>query len=119
MNRSANTIKLRYVKYFRPLAALVAAVFAVYAGYQSLLISEAGAAYQIPQLEGDGGGGMIFAFLCFIGALVYLIRPVISIPFFILSAVTGLLAGFLYNDPVMWVWAIVSSVFAFIAFYVR
>lgn len=87
-----------------------AILFAIYAAGQAIVIIQAGVTNQIPQLIGDGGGGMVFAALCFAAGVVCLFKPVVSVPLFGLCMLSGILTGFVYDDPTMWIWSAATFV---------
>ncbi len=84
----------------------VASLFAVYVADQSYLIAHTGAMYQIPQLEGDGGGGIVVAALCVIGAGLVFIRLWAADVAFVLAALIALLVGLSYQDNVTAWWSV-------------
>ncbi len=94
----------------RILGAFLTMVLAIYSGVQSYRIAAAGAVQQIPQLQGDGGGGLVFAVLCLIGAVVLLKRPFIAT--WILAVATVLVAfvGLSFGDPAMYWWSGITLV---------
>jgi hypothetical protein len=87
--------------------AVLSVAFSVYVAIQSYVIAEAGATYQVVQLEGDGGGGLVFALLCIIAGLLVFVRPLLSAGTFILASVMALGVGILYGDNAMLLWAVV------------
>lgn len=80
-------------------------LFGAYAAHQSYSIAYAGALNQIPQLEGDGGGGLIFSALMVCAALIGLLSPLWSSILFLASMVIAVLVGSFYQDPVMLWWS--------------
>lgn len=97
------------MKYIAGVAALA---LAIYAGIQSYLIAQVGILNQIPQLEGDGGGGVAFAVLCFITAILVLFKPMVSVILFVVSALLALLVGLTYQDPIPMYWSLGPLVLA-------
>jgi hypothetical protein len=98
--------------------AILSALLAVFAAIQSYTIAYVGTANQIPQLEGDGGGGIVFAALCLLAAILVLWRPIISMWLYGLALVVILLTGYLYEDRAMWLWgaaALVLGILSWVA----
>lgn len=91
-------------------------LFALYAGWQSIAIAQAGVLHKIPQLEGDGGGALLFAAACAIAGIVTLVRPVFAIPIYALSVLTGLLVGVFYQDFMLWFWSAAACLFGVLCF---
>ncbi len=87
----------------------IASLFAIYVADQSYLIAHAGAMYQIPQLEGDGGGGIVVAALCAIGAGLVFIRLWAADAAFVLSALIALMVGLSFQDNVTAWWSVVPA----------
>ncbi|UOF90386.1 hypothetical protein LSG31_21435 [Fodinisporobacter ferrooxydans] len=81
-------------------------IVAICIGLQAAVIARVGAVNQIPQLEGDGGAGLLFSLLILVAVIFYFVKPIFSIPLFILAALTGILASLIYSDPVMIAWSI-------------
>ncbi len=101
------------------LAAVLTFVLGVYSGIQSYRIAAAGAAQQIPQLQGDGGGGLVFALLCIVAAVVALKRP--SIGVWVLACAT-ILVGFVglsFGDASMYWWAVAALALAVFDFVIH
>jgi len=92
--------------------SLISLLFVGYSGFQSYQIASAGLLYQVAQLEGDGGAGLVFTFLFFLAALLALVKPVAGVVMFILSALLAIFAGQLYGDNVMMLWAVAPALLA-------
>ncbi|QSO54289.1 hypothetical protein JZ785_11270 [Alicyclobacillus curvatus] len=101
------------------LAAVLTFVFGVYSGIQSYRIAAAGAAQQIPQLQGDGGGGLVFALVCVIAAVVVLKRPSIGVWLLSGAAVIAGFVGLSFGDPSMYWWAIAALALAVLDFVIH
>jgi hypothetical protein len=97
------------------ITALLCAAAAVWTAWQSYHIAVAGAANDIPQLEGDAGGGIVFAALCLIAAILMLWRPLIAVAALTLAALITVLTGFLYEDSTMYLWGAAAVVLAILA----
>ncbi|MDQ0188710.1 hypothetical protein JI721_13055 [Alicyclobacillus cycloheptanicus] len=93
---------MRFLKW---ITAIVTCLFALYTALQAMQIASAGAVNQIPQLEGDGGGGMVFALLCFIAGVLCMLKPIIALFCYTLTVLAGVVVGIIYDDPVLWMWA--------------
>ncbi|MCL6516068.1 hypothetical protein [Alicyclobacillus sp.] len=91
---------------------LVGVLAAVWVGLQSYAIAAVGVGNAIPQLEGDGGAGMVFALLFLVGAVLIWVRPRWAWMPLLLAMVPGLLAGWLYQDVTMWGWCLVPALLA-------
>ena len=91
---------------------VMACAFAVFVAAQSYLIAHMGALYQIPQLEGDGGGGMLVAVLCMIGGGLIFFRLWAADTAFLLAALTALLVGLSFQDSTTAWWSIAPFLFA-------
>ncbi len=100
----------------RWLIEVCALALALYTGFQSILISQIGFNNQIPQLEGDGGGGIIFAFLTFLAAIIYLIKPTLAIIIFLLSTIVSAFSSFLFGDSVILLWSAGTVILAFLCY---
>jgi hypothetical protein len=74
-------------------------------GWQALMLASYGAVNQIPQLEGDGGAGFVFALLCLISGIFTLVRWKVSMVLFVLSAAEGMFSGWVFSDVQMAEWA--------------
>jgi hypothetical protein len=94
------------------ITALLCAAVAVWTAWQSYHIAVVGTTNGIPQLEGDGGGGILFAGLCLLAAVALLWRPVISVILLTLAAMVIVLTGFLYEDSTMYLWGAAAVVLA-------
>jgi hypothetical protein len=93
------------MKFARFVPGILGILFALFTGYQSFVIASAGAVNEIPQLEGDGGGGLTLSVICMLAAILSFIKPVWSIPFFILSTLVCLITGYIYEDNLIYIWA--------------
>lgn len=91
---------------------ILAVLAAGYVGIQSFIIANVGAQNQIPQLEGDGGASVVFAVIVLIAAVLCFFRPLIASPIFLLGTLVGSLCAATYEDSLMYVWSIVSFLFA-------
>lgn len=85
-------------------------LFAVYVGFDAYTITTLGIANDIPQLTGDGGGGMAFAFLLAIGAGVAVKFQRIASAIFILAAIVSLWVGLLYQDSLTMFWSLGAAI---------
>lgn len=94
------------------LIALAAIGLAIYTGVQSYLIAQVGIVNQIPQLVGDGGGGMVVTALCALAGLLALFKTLPAAVLFVLSTLTAILVGLTYQDPTTLLWAVGPFVFA-------
>lgn len=90
----------------------IASIFAIYVTEQSYLIAHTGAMYQIPQLEGDGGGGILVATFCAIGAGLVFFRLWAADAAFILAALIALMAGLSFQDSATAWWSIAPALLA-------
>ena len=97
---------------------VLAILFSLYVAFQAMLIASNGALYQIPQLEGDGGGGLIFALLCLIAGFLTWLRPRIAAAVFLVAAAVTVLVGLIYQDRIEMFWCAVPLVCAIADFYV-
>jgi len=86
--------------------AIASLLFTAYVAIQSYLVAATGVANQIPQLEGDGGGGMLLALFCACGCLLAYVKPRMTWIAFVLAAITATITGLLYEDNVMLLWSI-------------
>lgn len=92
--------------------SIISLLFVGYTGFQSYQIASAGIQYQVAQLEGDGGAGLVFTFFCFLSALLALVKPLLGVVMFLLSALLAVFAGLLYGDGVMMLWAVAPALLA-------
>lgn len=92
-------------------AGLMCVLAAVWIGLQSYAIAAVGVGNAIPQLEGDGGAGVIFAVMLLLGGILLWWRPLWSTVPFALALAPALLAGWLYQDVTMWWWCLAPVLF--------
>ncbi|WP_067934976.1 hypothetical protein [Alicyclobacillus kakegawensis] len=85
---------------------IISAVVAVVSGWQAMALAEVGVQQQIPQLEGDGGAGMVFALLCLAGGVTALFRRWLGCALFLLAALVGAWAGVVFADLLTGLWSI-------------
>ncbi|MCY0876928.1 MAG: hypothetical protein OWT28_11765, partial [Firmicutes bacterium] len=71
-------------------------------------IAHAGAVLGIPQLEGDGGGSMVYALVSVVGAVTVLRFTRIASVIFLLAALMAVLISLLYADNAVMLWAVAS-----------
>lgn len=88
------------------IVGVLAFAFAIYTGIQSYMIAQIGIVNQIPQLEGDGGGGVVFTALLVLIGILALFKPFLAVFLFVFSALLSLLVGLTYQDPVTMYWSI-------------
>jgi len=98
------------------LTGICALALAIYAIAQSLEILQVGVTNQIPQLEGDGGGGILFAVLTFISALACLIKPLVAFLLFLITTLLSTFISFLFSDPLLLTWSAISITLAALSF---
>lgn len=98
---------------------LVSSAFAVYAAFQSWTIAQAGVTYQIPQLEGDGGAGFVFAVICLLAAILVFFRPLVSLGFYILAALGIAFVAFEFQDRIEFSWSLGAIVLGALTIYIR
>ncbi|MCL6627536.1 hypothetical protein [Alicyclobacillus shizuokensis] len=101
----------------RVVLLVVSAVVAVVSGWQALWVAEVGAEQQIPQLEGDGGAGLVFALLCLAGGVAALFRRWLGCALFSLAALAGVWAGVVFADLVTGLWAVAPLALGFVAWW--
>lgn len=92
----------------RILLTVLSAVLGIYTGIQSYRIAAAGATQQIPQLQGDGGGGLVFAALCVIGAVLILKRPLFAAAALLFAALLVSFVALSFGDLVIFWWALAA-----------
>lgn len=97
------------------ITALLCLAVAVWTFWQSYQIASAGVLNNIPQLQGDGGGGLVFAVLCVAAALFTLWRPWIAVVVLVVNALTIILVGFLFGDSTVYLWAGAALVLAILS----
>ncbi|GMA51653.1 hypothetical protein GCM10025857_30100 [Alicyclobacillus contaminans] len=83
------------------LSALVALVCA----WQSFELASVGVTNQIPQLEGDGGAGMVFSILCLLAGAVALWNGRVAGGGYLLAGMEGFWTGWMYSDIEMFCFA--------------
>ncbi|RIV24397.1 hypothetical protein D2Q93_07170 [Alicyclobacillaceae bacterium I2511] len=91
-------------------------LFATYVGIESYLIAAVGVVNQIPQLVGDGGGGILVALLCATAVVLVWLSPLASGLIFLLATVVSGLAGVIYQDNVTLFWMLGPIVLAIVNF---
>ncbi len=92
------------------MTAFLSVLFATYVGIESYLIATVGVVNRIPQLVGDGGGGLLTALLCATAGVMVWLSPLASALTFLLAALVSLLAGVIYQDHVTLLWALGPAV---------
>lgn len=92
--------------------SITSALLSIYAGITSYLVAHVGALYQIPQLEGDGGGGLVVAALCFAAASLIFFRVWFAFATYCFGAVAALFVGLSFQDGMVDIWSGVISLFA-------
>lgn len=80
-------------------------LFALLVGVQSWWIAWVGVFNQIPQLTGDGGGGVLLAFWLLLGSLLSLKWRWPVIVCCLLASIDGVLCGQIYQDNMQYVYA--------------
>jgi hypothetical protein len=98
---------------------ILAGAFSVYTAVQSFAIAHVGVTVQSAQLEGDGGGGLLFALLCLVSGVVVLAKPFISVFTFVVSAVVTIFVGMTYSDDIMIIWSVVPIILAATSLYMH
>ena len=83
---------------------IVSVAFAVYAAWQAIAIAQAGVVNQIPQLEGDGGGSLLFAVVLATAGIAGMWKPVVALPLYAITLVIGVLVALIYQDLMLWFW---------------
>jgi hypothetical protein len=79
--------------------------FAVYAGIESYQIASAGVTYAVPQLEGDGGGGLLIAVVAAISGAIAFIRLWIAQIGLAITSLLALGVGTAFADRITSLWA--------------
>lgn len=98
----------------KSLIVFVAASFALYAGLQAEVIAQVGVTQHIPQLEGDGAGNFVFAVLCLVSGFFVLIKPLIAVGSFALTAVVEFYVGMTYQDHTALLWTVLPVVLSIV-----
>ncbi|QQE81012.1 hypothetical protein [Alicyclobacillus sp. SO9] len=88
--------------------SILTGLFVAYTVWQSYLIASTGALYHIPQLEGDGGGGLVFAGLCFIAGVALFIRPILSAVIYVLAALVISFIAVAFQDSIDFLWTLIA-----------
>jgi hypothetical protein len=104
---------------FKVIFFLLLLMFAVYTADKSYVIAKAGAQYGIPQLLGDGGGGLVFSVLCLITAIVSLAYFRVTLVLLLISGILIILVGVTYQDNGTLYWSIIPLLFAIAYFMVQ
>ncbi|MCL6548087.1 MAG: hypothetical protein K6T30_04165 [Alicyclobacillus sp.] len=86
--------------------------WALYSGWKAELIAQAGAARHIPQLLGDGGGGLLSALLCLAGAAACWASPLWAVPLLVGGSLCSAVTAWIYQDPALFGWCAVAAGFA-------
>ncbi len=92
--------------------SIASLLLSIYAGITSYLVAHMGALYQIPQLEGDGGGGIVVAILCFAAGTLIFFRVWPAFATYCIAAVAALFVGLSFQDGMVDIWSAVISLFA-------
>lgn len=92
--------------------SIACTLFAIYAGINSYLVAHVGALYQIPQLEGDGGGGLVVAAICFIAGILVFLRWWAAMSAYCVGAIAALVVGISFQDGMVDIWSAVIALFA-------
>jgi hypothetical protein len=86
-------------------------LFAIYLAIESYLISSLGTSYQIPQLEGDGGGGLVAAGILLVSGIIVFWRPLWACLGFVLSTGLVVIVGLEYQDNLTLFFAMAPALF--------
>lgn len=86
-------------------------LLALFTGWESYEIAHMGVLMTNAQLEGDGGGGLVFAIVCFFAAIVLFYKPLWSTILYFISAIFVILVGVFYQDMSMLIWSALAVVF--------
>lgn len=97
---------------FRVLLVVLSLLFAAYTGYDSYTITTTGIANGVSQLVGDGGGGLVFTALVFVGTILSIRWHRIAAAVLGLSAALALWVGMIYQDSMMMFWTVGAIVFS-------
>jgi hypothetical protein len=96
----------------RIISCIVAVLFSLYAVVNAMLIAHAGAMNQIVQLEAAGAAELMFAGVCFLGAVAILWRWWLSLVFFVLATLWSACVAIIYFDNTIWVWCAATAILA-------
>jgi hypothetical protein len=91
------------VKFLVPISSTVVALIC---GWQSLQLAEVGVTNHIPQIEGDGGAGVVFSVLCLVAGVVILFTRKVASGLFLITGLEGIWASWTYSDSQMTLWAL-------------
>ena len=111
MNEVIN--RLRFIL----LAASV--LFAAFCGIQGWIIANIGAANAVPQLEGDGGGIVLFACLVFIAGGLSFIRTIPGLGGYVIAILVAFLVALLFQDPVVYFFASIAFLLCTLNYFVH
>ncbi|WDL96200.1 hypothetical protein [Alicyclobacillus sp. ALC3] len=93
-----------FVVRWKIIVGIVSVVFATYAASQAIAIAQAGVANQIPQLEGDGGGALLFAVVLATAGIAGMWKAIIALPLYAITLIIGVLVALIYQDLMLWFW---------------
>lgn len=93
-----------FVLKWRGVIGVVTVAFALYALWQAIAIADAGVIHQIPQLEGDGGGALLFAVVLAVAGMIAMWSPIVAVWLYFLAMLIGTIVALLYQDLMLWFW---------------
>jgi hypothetical protein len=111
---SNQTMGMMYMKW---VIGSCAFLLALYTGFQSILISQVGFSQQIPQLMGDGGGGILLSILTLLTAIVCIAKPYIAMFMFLFCTILSAFVSLIFNDSIILLWACCTTTFAIFCFF--
>lgn len=96
----------------RILISALALLFAVYCATEAYQIARAGVVLSIPQLAGDGGGGLVYSLVEALAGLMILRFTRFALVTFLGATCIAIFVGLLYGDSALLTWAAFSLALA-------
>lgn len=97
----------------------IGTVYSLYIVMAAAIIAKSGAIHGIPQLTAAGGAEFALGMIGIVASLCMFWKPAVGVALFLCATAFSCVIGLIYEDEIVWTWAIIYVLFTVASWFYR